>query len=151
MFIPKIYEPVKNTVAFDKNQLETANYPSYMYGQTQNAVMFRIPAIWFSHSPGTQGSLVSGYLRAFFPERVDTNGKLVKDYTYQDFLDNTREDRGNGFLLQWDSEVVLSDEKLWTDAGADTLLKTETAIKYWRNLPDIPEGWDGWFKLSNRR
>lgn len=147
MFVAKNFEPVKNTVAFypaGLEKIDTLAKAAYL-----PRIKYRMPALWFSPSPSTLGSLVLGTF-VYTCYLIDGQTEEDVDYNYEGILRYAR-DNQNLTEVSFSSHVVLSDDKLWSSGGENILYEVEEAIVHWRNLPNLNDDWDGWYKLSNRR
>lgn len=149
MFVPSPFvKGAAGLFAFNKDSFERIARSVY-YG---DVVSFKVEALWFSKSKTTLGSLVLGNVVYSLGPGVVNNDFTM---TYEDFLRLARKnDTGparDQETLWYNSRIVLSDTKIWGSSGENELEFASRAIEFWKNLPELPEGWDGWFKQTNRR
>lgn len=139
-----------NLFAFNPETLKGERPAGYHYHG--GGYHLTVEGVWFSKSETTRGSMVLGTVTyALGRDLVTPNMEM----NYHDFLNFAREHNPGlmnttGERVRTDSRIVLSDKKIWGASGKNELLFVSRAIDIWNGLPELPEGWDGWYKLSNR-
>lgn len=139
-----------NLFAFNPETVKGERAAAYHY--YGGAYHLSVEAVWFSKSETTRGSLVLGKVTYAMGRNLVTP---QMDLNYNDFLTLARNhDPGlvntTGEKVGQDSRIVLSNTKIWGASGKNELEFAARAIEIWKGLPELPEGWDGWYKLSNR-
>lgn len=149
MFIPKIFDGSTNTVAFAPDTLTREAEHRDWYARRQGNVgsHYSITGFWISKATNTKGALVYGTIY------TTIHGVDEDTFTYQDFLDKARiiKDGPTPQTVSFEAFLLLGQYSLWSSGGGqeivDELVQLATTYK---NLPDVPEGFDGWYSLTSR-
>lgn len=144
------FDGASNSVAFRLNSLTVANKTYWGYrGERGNVNHYKVPGLWISKAQNTRGALVSGDIEFIFFDIPDTQILTFDDLIYEGA--DIKEGQNVVRKVSYSASVLLDDRTVWSAGNGSHIKELTRLLDAYKELPELPEGYDGWYKQSNRR
>lgn len=144
------FEGATNSVAFKPESLTVSNENYWGYrGQRGKVNHYRVPGLWISKAQSTRGALVSGTIEFIFFDIPDSQILSFDDLLYEGA--DIKEGQDVARKVSYSAFLLLDERTVWSAGHANQIKELTHLLEAYKGLPEVPEGYDGWYKQSNRR